>query len=365
MFVRVIDPPAYTPPYDHALCAALARAGAGVELVTSRFRFGQRPLPEGYELREHFHRLGGPLALRAAEHPFDMLGLRRLRPACDLHHFQWLPMQAVDRRVLPRGPLVLTAHDVVPREPRPGQLKGLAATYARMDAVVVHTHHGRDRLVNELGVTPDRIHVIPHGAFDYLTRQPEETPLPPELAAVERPVVLCFGLLRPYKGIDLLIEAFKQAGTDAELWIVGMPRMPLEPLEEQARALGGRVRFVPRFVVDDEIPAFFRRADLVVLPYRQIDQSGVLFTALAFGKPLLLTRVGGFTELADEHGAAAAVEPSDARALGAELAALMADEPRRRQLAQAAAALAAGEYGWDAIGYRTLALYRSLTGRSA
>lgn len=355
MRVRVIDPPAYTPPYDHALSSALARAGAEVELVTTRFRFGERPQPDGYALREHFYRLRGPLPLRVLQHPFDMLRLRRLAPV-DVSHFQWLPLQAVDRRLMPRGPVVLTAHDVVPREPRAGQLGALAATYRRVDAVVVHSRHGRDRLNHELGIDPGRVHVIPHGVFDYLTRLEDEAPLPDELAAVERPVVLCFGLLRPYKGIDLLIEAFAAAGVDAELWIVGMPRMPLEPLRELARPLGDRVRFVPRFVVDREIPAYFRRADLVVLPYREIDQSGVLFTALAFEKPLLVTRVGGFSELADTHGAAEAVEPS-AAALAEGLQRLLGDGGRREQLAAATAQLASGEFGWDAIAAQTLELY--------
>ena len=86
------------------------------------------------------------------------------------------------------------------------------------------------------------------------------------------------------------------------------------------------VRFVPRFVDDAEIPALFRRADLVVLPYREIDQSGVLFTALAFGKPLVLSDVGGFPEVA-AHGAAELVPPGDAAALHATLTTLLA---RRR-----------------------------------
>jgi glycosyltransferase involved in cell wall biosynthesis len=359
--IRIIDPPAYTPPYDHALCSALARAGAEVELVTSRFRHGERPTPEGYALREHFHRFGGPLAMRVAQHPLDMLRLRRLKPPAALHHFQWLPLQAVDRRLLPPRPLVLTAHDVVPREPRPGQLGALADTYRRMDAVVVHSQHGRERLLAELDVPGDKVHVIPHGVFDYLTKQLDEQPLPADLADVDGPVVLFFGLLRPYKGVDLLIDAFEQAGTEAELWIVGMPRMPLEPLREQARRLGGRVRFVPRFIVDREIPAFFRRAELVVLPYREIDQSGVLFTALAFGKPLLLTRVGGFGEIADDD-AALAVEPGDVDALADGLRELLADAERRDALAAAAERLGSGRYGWDAIAQSTLALYRSLTG---
>ena len=56
MRVQVVDPPAFTPPYDRALCAALARAGAEVELVTSRFEYGPVPAPDGYEVAELFYR---------------------------------------------------------------------------------------------------------------------------------------------------------------------------------------------------------------------------------------------------------------------------------------------------------------------
>ena len=140
--------------------------------------------------------------------------------------------------------------------------------------------------------------MIPHGAFDYLTRLPEETPLPEELAAVDAPVILCFGLIRPYKGVDILIEAFRQI-EGAELWIVGRPLgMPIGDLREQAGGVRGTVRFVDRFVADSELPAFFRRADVVALPYRDAEQSGVLFTALAFGKAVVMTDVGGFGEVA-------------------------------------------------------------------
>ena len=88
--------------------------------------------------------------------------------------------------------------------------------------------------------------------------------------------MLCFGLMRPYKGIDLLLDAWRDID-DAELWIAGMPKFDISPLR---RAAPANVRFVTRFVGDAELPAYFQRADLVVLPYREIDQSGVLFTAL-------------------------------------------------------------------------------------
>src|SRR2546421_8779104 len=102
--------------------------------------------------------------------------------------------------------------------------------------------------------------------------------------------------------------------------------MPTGPLHAAA---GPNVRFVERFVTDAEIPAYFRRADLVVLPYRQIDQSGVLYTALAFGRPLVLSSVGGFTELAEEHDAARLVSPGDPQALAAAIRELL-DDPAER-----------------------------------
>ncbi|MBJ7458978.1 MAG: glycosyltransferase family 4 protein [Thermoleophilaceae bacterium] len=361
MRVRVVDPPAYTPPYDHALCAALAAAGADVELVTSEFRHGPRPEPAGYALNDHFYRVGGPMPVKLAQHPIDMLRLRRL-PRVDVTHFQWMPIQAIDRHLLPPGPTALTAHDVIPREPRPGQLGALGKTYNSVDAVIVHSRHGRDVLVEALDVEAAKVHVIPHGVFEHLTRVPDPKPLPPEFAAVEKPVVLQFGLMRPYKGIDLMLEGFAAADPDAELWLAGAARMDTEVLKRLARDLGiaDRVRWIERFIGDDELGAYFERADVVALPYRQIDQSGVLFTALAFGKPMLLTRVGGFSEIADDHGAALAVAPDDLTAIARGLSELLGNEQERARLGAAAGALAQGEFAWSSIARSTLDLYASL-----
>ena len=371
MRVDVVDPSAFTPPYDHALCAALARAGARVRLQTSRFGYGAVPPPDGYERVERFYRRGergapgsrARFAAKLAQHVPDMLAYRRALVAAggpEVVHFQWLSVQPLDVHLLPRArPLVLTAHDVLPREPRRGQLAAQRRLYERVDVVVVHSEHGRERLVSALGIAPHKVHVIAHGAFAHLTHVAGERPLPPELAAVEKPVVLCFGLMRPYKGIDVLLDAWRSVEGDAELWIVGMPRMDIASLRA---ASPPSVRWVPRFIADDEIAAYFRRADLVVLPYREIDQSGVLFTALAFGAPLLLSSVGGFPEVAGD-GAAALVAPNDPAALGAELQRLLADPQARERLAAGARAAAAGRYSWDAIAAAHLRLYESLTTR--
>ncbi len=300
MRVQLIDPSADVLPYDHALAAALARRGTQVELVTSHFVHGPAPAPDGYEVSESFYRLATRFgarrarlrrALKAAEHLPGTLRLRHRAGGADLQHWQWIWLEAVSARLLPRGrPQVLTMHNVIRRE-RPA--RKLAE---RMDATIVHTRRGAELL----GGGP-RVHVIPHGAFEHLTRQPDERPLAAELAAVEGPVVLCFGVVRPYKGVDVLVEAFRRVD-GAELWVVG------RPLGVSLEALGApaNVRFVPRYVSDAELPAFFRRADLLVLPHRAVDVSGVLFAGLAFGKAMVLSDVGGFRELAEEHGAARA-----------------------------------------------------------
>jgi glycosyltransferase involved in cell wall biosynthesis len=365
MRVTVVDPPAYTPPYDHALCSALARRGLDVELVTSHFRFGGVPPPEGYRRTEAFYRMlpDSPVA-KAVQHPLDMsrLAIRLRRRQRGVVHFQWASIPMIDRaliRAFPR-PLVLTAHDVLPREVRRGGAAGTSALLRAVDAVVVHSEAGRSRLVAELGVDPGRVHVIPHGAFEHLTAAAAQSP-----SALEgldgRRVVLFFGLVRPYKGVDLLVEAFAATPPDAVLLVVGMPRTPIEPLERRAQELGvaDRVRFVPRFVPDEELPSYFRRADIVALPYREIDQSGVLYTALAFGSPLLLSDVGGFPEIA-ARGAARLVEPGSVDSLRRGLVELLDDADGRRLMSEAARQLAREEHSWDAAAEATERLYQRL-----
>jgi glycosyltransferase involved in cell wall biosynthesis len=366
MKVQLVDPSAFTPPYDRALAAALARAGAEVELLTSRFLRGSVPAAEGYRVDERFYRRSvarglearARLPFKAAEHLADMLRFRRDADA-DVVHYQWLTYPPLDVRLLPATrPRVMTAHYILPPQPSRRQISSARRVFGAMDAVVAHSEHSAARLRDELSLDPSRVRVIPHGAFDYLTRLPQEKPLPPELEGAEGPVVLCFGLLRPYKGIENLLAAFRRV-QGAELWIVGNPRMDLAPLRRLAEQAEGRVRFVTRFVEDAEIPAIFRRADLVALPYLDAEHSGVLYTGLAFGKPLLLSAVGGFPEVA-ASGAARLVPPGDVAALASALAELVADEGARAELSQAATAAAAGPFSWDEAARRTLDLYREL-----
>src|SRR5918992_3989246 len=118
MRVQLIDPSADVLPYDHALASALPRQGTDVELVASRFVHGPAPAPNGYAVSESFYRLATRLgarrpplrrALKAAEHVPDTLRLRGRAGGADLLHWQWVWLEAVSSRLLPRArPQVLT-----------------------------------------------------------------------------------------------------------------------------------------------------------------------------------------------------------------------------------------------------------------
>ena len=376
--VQLVDPSAFTPPYDHSLAAALARCGADVELVTSHFAYGPVPAASGYRVSEPFYRRSSAmardsrarLAVKAAEHLPGMarLAAHRLRARPDVVHYQWLTAPALDRYLIGaigrggansrRARRAYTVHYPLPTSR--AALRREGRLLSAMDLVVSHSEYGARRITADAGVPADRVRVIPHGAFDYLTRMHDEQPLPAELAEVEGPVVLFFGLLRPYKGVDVLLDAFARLEAGSELWIAGMPRMPIEPLREAALRAAGRVRFIPRFISDPEIPALMRRADVLALPYRDIEQSGVLYTGIAFGKAMVLSDVGGFSEVARDHRVGRLVPPGDADELAAALEQLLENPAERRRLADAARAAAEGAFSWDSVARRTLDAYNDL-----
>ena len=196
--------------------------------------------------------------------------------------------------------------------------------------------------------------MIPHGAFAHLA----ELPAAPPPFATDKRVVLFFGLLRPYKGLDVLLRGVarhrRRRAVDRRHAAHG-----------HRRAVGGRRRRTcassRASSATRELPAYFARADLVVLPYREIDQSGVLFTALAFGKPLLVSATSAASPSSRERGAAHAVAPGDAAALHDALASLLGDARRAGACwASARARWRAASTRWDEIARRTLALYERL-----
>lgn len=373
MRIRLVDPRGETRPYDDALAGALAARGHDVEILACRPRAGMAEPPPGVHLRERFYRVADRLPTRVrrlargAEHPFDLLGLVpdlvRTRP--DVVHLQWLPLGAVDRVFWTAVgsalavPVVYTAHDALPNLDGDRRRRRARANALAFRRVIVHSQHGRDALVGEFDVPADRIAVIPHGA---LTAYREVVPIEPELP-VAAPVVACVGLIRPYKGVDVLLDAWprvRAAVPDAILAVAG--RVLGDPVAGRLHTLAddptSGVHADLRFLADGEFAGYLRRADVVALPYRRIDQSGVLFAAIGLGRPVVATRVGGFPEVVGAYDLGAVIEPGDAPALADALIALLQDPARRAACATASRRAADGPFSWDAIAEQVEAVYR-------
>jgi phosphatidylinositol alpha-mannosyltransferase len=344
--VRVVlaDPPAFTPWYDHELAAALARAGADVELATSHFRFVELPPPEGYRRTERFYPLSSRvfrrsrarLPLKAVEHLAVAASLARTR--ADVLHLQWLAVPQVDVHApLPR-PVVFTAHDLLPRRTS-GKRELWRRLLHRFDAVVVHTERGRETL-RELGVDA---HVIPHPVYRSEV-----------VRADDGRTVLAPGVIRPYKGLADAVEVVRRL-TDARLLVAGDPAMPLDGLRDAPRTewrLG--------YLSHSDFDRAFSAATIAIFPYRaELDQSGVLLQALGAGVPVVAYDVGGLAEPVERYGAGRVVAAGDVDALTEAVSALLADSEELAR-ARAGAERARAELTWDAAAAAHLDLYRSL-----
>jgi len=384
MKVALVDPAGFTPPHDHCLADALGRQGCKVVLVTTRLPAGPWNSAKTYERWEHFYRVANRLKwkrlrtyAKGIEHPLDMARLlrclRRWKP--DVIHFQWLALAPVDQLFLRRlrkiAPLVLTVHDTEPFQGAPSsrlQVFGLQRAYKHFDRYIVHTQMSRQQLMRHIGVEESKVEVIPPGVYNYYQEYPSISTRPDQdIRHLQTPLrVLFFGVLKPYKGVDVLLEAFaklpKRLLERSELQIVGLPRIPVELLQLLARQLGveDRVSWDLRFVDEPEVASYFEQADVVVLPYRRIDQSGVLMVALAFGKPVVASRVGGFAEVLSDGVHGFLVEPGDPNALASALATVLGDDVLRNRMARAVQALSSGELSWKSIARRTMELYQEV-----
>jgi glycosyltransferase involved in cell wall biosynthesis len=339
MRVVLSDPPAFTPAYDHELAASLARAGADVQLVTSRFRFGDAPAADGYARRELFYPLSSRLfkrsplrlPLKVAEHPFGVAATRALR--ADVLHVQWLVPELDLRLFRPHLPAVFTAHDLLPR--RTASKQDLwRKLLARFDRVVVHSENGRETLA-PLGVDA---HVIPHPVF---------RSDPPR--SDDGHTVLALGVIRDYKGLPDAIEATRRAG--ARLLVAG------DPLEPVDRDVGEHIQWRLGYLPEAEVDRALGDATVAVFPYRpELDQSGALLRALGAGVPVVAYDVGGIAEPVRRFGAGRVVPAGDLEALAGALREVL-DDP---EPARAGALRARDELTWDASARAHLELYREI-----
>jgi glycosyltransferase involved in cell wall biosynthesis len=349
MRVLLADPPAYTPPYDHALAAALARAGADVTLLTSHFRFGAVPAANGYALDERLYpfsaRMRGDglrLAVKAAEHPLTLA--RLAAPAADVVHLQWLAAPEADAWLLrSRAPIVFTAHDLLPRRTA-RRTRTWRRLFGRFERVVVHSENGR-RTLASFGVAEAKLRVIPHPVF---RTDPERRD--------DGHTVLALGVIRPYKGLADAVGAIRRTES-ARLLVAGDPRVPLDGLREAA---GDRAEWRLGYLSAAELERALSDATIAVFPYKpELDQSGAVLSALGAGVPAVVYDVGGLGEIVAAYGAGRVVPAGDVDGLAAAIDELLGDATALAQ-ARDGSARARDELTWERAAASHLAVYEEL-----
>ena len=289
----------------------------------------------------------------------------------DILHVQYLPLV---RSFLPmdlwfvrlmkkRGvQTVLTVHDILPHDTGDVHHTLFRDLYARMDSLICHSEHVRHRLVEEFLIAKERVNIIPHGPLFY--------DLPHQALGTSRviscqPFVLWQGIVFPYKGLDLLMEAWKHveaSTTNASLLVVGTGAPDiLEAVRDQVRRSHlKRVILDFRFVSAEELVAIYRAAGLVVYPYRAITTSGALATGLSLGKAIIASDLPVFRELLTNGKDALLVDPEDSFALSQAILRILQEPGLRERLSAATLEKNFGARSWTAIAEQTTSLYCSL-----
>jgi glycosyltransferase involved in cell wall biosynthesis len=349
MRVVLADPPAYTPPYDHALAAALVRCGVDVQLLTSPFRYGAVPVADGYTVDDSLYRLSARIRhprtrviAKAIEHP---LVLARLAVAtCDVVHLQWVAAPEVDAWLMrARVSLVFTAHDLLPRRTA-AKTRTWKQLFGRFDRIITHSERG-SRALETFGVPAAKLRVVHHPVF-------RSDPV----RADDGHTVLALGVIRPYKGLPDAVAA-TLAVPGARLLVAGDPRFPLDALRAQA---GARVEWRLGFLGEAEIGRALGSATVAVFPYRpELDQSGALLQAIGAGVPAVVYDVGGLGEVVRAFGAGRVVPAGDVSALTGALGELLGS-PDAMAEARAGAERARAELTWDAAARAHRSIYEEL-----
>ena len=374
--VSLVDPSLFTLPYDLALKAGLRAAGMQVSLHGRRLR-PYETAASAREVETDFYHVAesAPVSLlptflrnnvKGIDHAWSILRLLRTlrREKPDVIHFQWLALPALDRLVLGAfrrvAPLVLTMHDTRPFNGDPMsklQRDGLDRCLPIFDRLIVHTSQGRRRLQAQ-GLPPEKIVNVPHGLLATV-RDDQPEPADGPLTFV------LFGNIKPYKGIDVMIEAFARLPqalqSRAIIRVIGKPHVNIRPLKALADRLGvaGRVVIEPRFVPNEEVNAIFGPATVAVFPYLEIEASGVLSIALARGRPVIASALGNFSDILVDGVHGHLVAPNDPAALSAALSHCLSDRRFVATCASNALSLTRDVPDWPTIGRMTAGVYRA------
>ena len=264
--------------------------------------------------------------------------------------------------------IVYTAHNVLPHESSKIDPWIFRSIYHTVDEIIVHSDFIKKKLLNQFTINKAKVHVIPHGDFNMFLPVLEKTGISARKRfayAPEDKVLLFFGYIREYKGLDLLLDAFgtlQNHDNRFKLLIAGSPATEalLREYSERIQATPGtqNIHAVLDFIPHENVADYFLTSDLVVLPYRKIDHSGIVHLACSFGKPVLATKVGDFEEVILPQKTGFLIEENTIKSLAEGIHNAFSDSFNLKEMGKAAKTYSDTHFSWNRIALKTIEVYQ-------
>jgi D-inositol-3-phosphate glycosyltransferase len=284
-----------------------------------------------------------------------------LKEKYDVVHFQFLRRRRIESLYfvtlkLLGVKLAHTVHDVTPLNENKLDHFFSLLVYKTADLLFVHSNVNKKDLANQVKIEEDKIKVVPHGDFDnYIS---DQIPSKWEVRkffnlSPEQNVLLFFGAIKEYKGLDILFDSLSQVAhkvINLTLIIAGMPD-PIELGQEYKNMISKlpkeiSVIFHDKFIPNEDLEKYFIASDVIVLPYRRISHSGVLHLAYSFGRPVIATNVGDFLESIEEGRSGFVVAANSPESLSEKIVQTFSNKRKLEEMGEYARHLSESKYSW-------------------
>lgn len=280
--------------------------------------------------------------------------IRKFKP--DIVHFQvGAPMLALFMMLMPGMPIVTTFHDVMPHigEEKAGEKRLHVYIRRRSDRLLVHGERLRQTMVEQYHVAPSKVCSIPIGPHNIDAFKLYEEPGLED----DGRTVMFFGRILEYKGLEYLIRAeplITREIPDVKIVIAGAG--DIEAYERQI-VHKDRFEIYNHYVPYDEGARLFQQCSVVVLPYTEASQSGVVSTAYGFKKPVVVTDTGSIPEVVDHGKTGLIVPPGDPQAIADAVIRLLKDGKLRQDMGENAYKKLSTDLSWDRVVDKSMEVY--------
>jgi len=268
--------------------------------------------------------------------------------------------------------LVHTAHDVLPHKTIKIDYLLNYFLYRAAKKIIVHSLYIKNKLVSIFKINDKKVEIVPHGNFDIYQ---SDSPLSKEEARkdlnllLEDKVLLYFGFIKEYKGVDILIDSYSlvhQQNHDIKFIIAGAieSKYLTQLYNDKIRTFQNDGNLITNFnfIPSDKVATYFTAADFVVLPYKDIDHSGVVHLAYSFEIPIIATSVGDFPETIEEGKSGYLVEKNNPKVLADTIIKAFAKIELKVNMKNYIKELNKNKYSWDESARKTIKIYNQLTG---